>query len=124
MTEAWDGYPEDRERDSEGHVWRVDGDVDVYRWTAAHQWYEDRKARWGVTPAELVADGDTYYGRIVSPAEIEARVAEAQEQALDKAAAVVAGRPVNDDGLTYFELMNRDQEMMTDILALKKEPRA
>jgi hypothetical protein len=71
MTEAWDGYPEDRERDSEGHVWRVDGDVDVYRWTAARQWYEDRKGRW-VTPPELVADGDTYYGRIVSPAEIEA----------------------------------------------------
>ena len=89
MTEAWDGYPENRERDSEGHVWCVDGNLGVYRWAAAHQWYEDRKARW-VTPAELVAYGDTYYGRIVSPAEIEARVAEAQEQALDKAAAVVA----------------------------------
>jgi hypothetical protein len=47
-----------------------------------------------------------------------------RNEALDKAAAVVASRPVNDDGLTYFELMNRDQEMMTEILALKKEPRA
>jgi hypothetical protein len=47
-----------------------------------------------------------------------------RSEALDKAAAVVAARPVNDDGLTYFELMNRDQEMMTEILALKKEPRA
>lgn len=47
-----------------------------------------------------------------------------RSEALDRAAAVVAGRPVNDDGLTYFELMNRDQEMIVDILALKKEPRA
>jgi hypothetical protein len=46
-----------------------------------------------------------------------------RNEALDRAAAVVAGRPVNDDGLSYFELMNRDQEMIIDILALKKEPR-
>ena len=47
-----------------------------------------------------------------------------RSEALDKAAAVVNARPVNDDGLSYFELMNRDQEMVIDILALKKEPRA
>lgn len=47
-----------------------------------------------------------------------------RSEALDRAAAVVNARPVNDDGLTYFELMNRDQEMIIDILALKKEPRA
>ncbi len=46
-----------------------------------------------------------------------------RNEALDKAWAVVAGRPV-DSGLSYFELVNRDQEMMLDILALKKEPRA
>lgn len=45
-----------------------------------------------------------------------------RSEALDKAWAVVAGRPV-DSGLSYFELVNRDQEMMLDILALKKEPR-
>jgi hypothetical protein len=71
MSETWDGYPENREQDSEGHVWCVDGNLGVYRWTAAHQWYEDRKGRW-VTPAELAADGDTYYGRIFTPAEVEA----------------------------------------------------
>lgn len=46
-----------------------------------------------------------------------------RSEALDKAWAVVAGRPV-DSGLSYFEIVNRDQEMMLDILALKKEPRA
>lgn len=45
-----------------------------------------------------------------------------RSEALDKAWAVVAGRPA-DSGLSYFELLNRDCEMMTDILALKKEPR-
>ena len=84
MTEAWDGYPENRERDSEGHVWRVDGDVDVYRWIAASQWYEDRKGRWAA-PADLVADGDTYYGRIVTPAEIEALVDKAVDEAVHNA---------------------------------------
>ena len=49
-------------------------------------------------------------------------IQDAYEEALDKAAVIVGSRPV-DGGLTYFELMNRDQEMMTDILALKKEPR-
>lgn len=46
-----------------------------------------------------------------------------RSEALDKAAVIVGNRPV-DGGLTYFELMNRDQEMIVDILALKKEPRA
>jgi len=47
-----------------------------------------------------------------------------RSEALDRAAAVVNARPVNDDGLTYFELINRDTDMMLGILALKKEPRA
>jgi hypothetical protein len=47
-------------------------------------------------------------------------IMKAREQALDEAAAVVNARPVNDDGLSYFELMNRDQEMIADILLLKK----
>lgn len=49
-------------------------------------------------------------------------IMKARMQALDEAAAVVNARPVNDDGLSYFELMNRDQEMIADILLLKKRP--
>lgn len=45
-----------------------------------------------------------------------------RNEALDRAALVPLARPLNDDGLTYFEAMNRDQEMMLEILALKKEP--
>jgi hypothetical protein len=46
-----------------------------------------------------------------------------RNEALDKAWEVVAACPVNDDGLSYFELLNRDTDMMLGILALKKEPR-
>lgn len=68
MSEAWDGYPQNREWDSEGHVWRVDGDLDIFSWVAERQWYEDRKGRWA-TPADLIADNDVYYGQIITPAE-------------------------------------------------------
>lgn len=49
-------------------------------------------------------------------------IRDAYEEALDRAAVLVGNRPV-DGGLTYFELTNRDEEMIIDILALKKEPR-
>ena len=51
-------------------------------------------------------------------------IRDAYEEALDKAALVPLARPLNDDGLTYFEAMNRDQDMMLEILALKQEPLA
>jgi hypothetical protein len=52
-------------------------------------------------------------------------IRDAYEEALDKAALVPLACPLNDDdGLTYFEAMNRDQEMMLEILALKKAPLA
>jgi hypothetical protein len=71
MTDAWNGRPQSPERDSEGHVWRVDGCVDVYKWVAENQWYEDRKGRWFVAE-DATDDGDVYFGRIVTPAEVEA----------------------------------------------------
>jgi len=40
--------------------------------------------------------------------------------ALDEAWEVIADRPVNEDGLTFTEIMNRDQEMMDAIRALKR----
>ena len=89
MTEQWDGRPQNPERDSDGHVWRVDGDIDVYRWVAADQWYRDHKDRW-VSPIDLIEEGDTYLGRIVSPAEVNARVAAARRAALLAAAKVAS----------------------------------
>ena len=47
-------------------------------------------------------------------------ITNARITALDKAWWVIASRPVNEDGLTYFELMNRDQEMMSEIADLKR----
>ena len=41
-------------------------------------------------------------------------------QALEDAWAIIADKPVNEDGLTFHEIMNRDQEMMDAIMALKK----
>lgn len=70
------GVPLHPEQNSEGHVWRYDTGADVFRWVAANQWYEDRKGRW-FTPAQAVEDGDTYLGRIVTPAEVAAREAKA-----------------------------------------------
>ncbi len=40
--------------------------------------------------------------------------------ALDEAWDVIADRPVNEDGLTFTEIMNRDQEMMDAIMDLKR----
>jgi hypothetical protein len=68
MTAVWDGRPQNPERDSEGHVWRVDGDLDIFSWVAERQWYEDRRGKWA-TPADLIADNDVYYGQIITPAE-------------------------------------------------------
>jgi hypothetical protein len=79
------GVPMNPEQDSEGHVWRVDGVMDIHRWVAKNQWYENQRGFW-VTPDQLIADGDTYFGRIVTPAEVDARVKEARRNAREEAA--------------------------------------
>jgi hypothetical protein len=79
------GVPLNPERDGEGHVWRVDGVMDIHKWVAKKQWYEDQRGFW-VTPDQLIADGDEYFGRIVTPAEVEARIATARKDALAEAA--------------------------------------
>jgi hypothetical protein len=43
----------------------------------------------------------------------------ARDNALDEAAMEVAAEWANENGLTHFEIMNRDQEMIAKILALK-----
>lgn len=65
------GVPLNPEQDSEGHVVRVDGCIDVYRWSGANQWFEDRKGRW-VAPDQF-EDSDEWLGQIISPAEVAAR---------------------------------------------------
>jgi hypothetical protein len=82
------GAPLNPEQDSEGHVWRVDGVMEIYKWVASKQWYEDQRGFW-VAPDQLIADGDEYFGRIVTPAEVEARVKEARRDALEEAAQFV-----------------------------------
>jgi hypothetical protein len=79
------GVPLNPEQDSEGHVWRVDGVMDIYKWAAKKQWYEDQRGFW-VTPDQLIADGDEYFGRIVTPAEVEARIAMARKDGIKEAA--------------------------------------
>jgi hypothetical protein len=79
------GYPLNPEQDSAGHVIQLDGDAmpDIYRWDAAHQWFEDRGGRW-VAPYDLVKDGDQYHGQIAAPAQA------ADAKAMREAAAQVA----------------------------------
>ena len=98
------GVPMNPEQDSEGYVWRVDGRIDVYKWVADNQWYEDQKGFW-VTPDQLIADGDTYFGRIVTPAEVEARVADA-----------LKWRGAINDALTNWLLPIEDHETPKDAL--------
>ena len=76
---GWDGYPQDRERDSEGHVIRLADYnlIDIYRWDAAGQVFRDRKDRW-CAPADLAADGDEYLGQIITPAQHAAEVEQAR----------------------------------------------
>ncbi len=79
------GVPLNPEQDSEGYVWRVDGVMDIHKWVAKNQWYENQRGFW-VTPDQLMADGDTYLGRIVTPDEMDARVKDARLDALEEAA--------------------------------------
>ncbi len=68
---AWNGVPANPERDSSGHVLRVDGRIDIFRWNATNQWFEDNKGRW-VAIADCLKDGDEYLGLLLQPAEITA----------------------------------------------------
>lgn len=86
----WDGRPENSERDSDGHVLRVNGGIDVYRWVALNGWYQNSKGLWA-TPHDLISYGDIYCGRILTRAEVEARVAEARLKALEEAAKIAEG---------------------------------
>lgn len=79
-SDPWNGMPENPERDSKGHVLRVDGRIDVYRWDAKDQWFKDGKDRW-VSPLDLVKDGDEYLGHIITPADLAARVEAERERA-------------------------------------------
>jgi hypothetical protein len=100
------GVPLNPEQDSEGYVWRVDGVMDIHKWAAKKQRYEDQRGFW-VTPDQLIADGDEYFGRIVTPAEVEARIATARKDALEEAARVVkeiwekSMQPLPDDEYIY-----------------------
>jgi hypothetical protein len=77
------GVPLNPEQDSEGHVWTVDGVMEIYRWVASKQWYENTRGHW-FSPTCI--EGDDYYhgrivtGRIVTPAEVEARIAAAHKE--------------------------------------------
>lgn len=85
MTSNWPdpakpGVPLSPEQDSEGHVVRVDGRIDVYRWSSANQWFEDRKGRW-VAPDQF-EDCDEWLGQIITPAEVEAREQAARQEGI------------------------------------------
>jgi hypothetical protein len=70
------GVPPNPEQDSEGHVWTVDGVMEIYKWVASKQWYEDTRGHW-FSPTCIEGD-DYYHGRIVTPAEVESRIKEAE----------------------------------------------
>lgn len=107
MIDAWDGRPQNPERDSEGHVWRVDGCVDVYKWVAENLWYADRKGRWFV-PEDALADGDIYFGRIVTPAEVSAQIEAARREEREACARIVEGRVYREQYRTWPWWINRD----------------
>lgn len=113
----WDRKPTPPERDSEGHVWRMDGVIDVYRWDAERQWYEDAKGRW-FTPGDAIRDGDTYYGQIIAPSAIVARERAAWIAGRDAAADVAAKVAVAYRILTEFAREAGAARVMRDIRAL------
>lgn len=47
-------------------------------------------------------------------------IMDARRHALENAWGVIADKPVDEDGMTFCEIMNRDQEMMDAIMDLKK----
>jgi hypothetical protein len=77
------GVPLNPEQDSEGHVWTVDGVMEIYKWVASKQWYEDTRGHW-FSPTCIEGD-DYYHGRIVTPAEVDVRVQQARRDALEEA---------------------------------------
>lgn len=78
-----------------------------------------------MTPDECAEHILAETGLVVTPEvarAISQMVETERDDALAEAALVVMARPVNEDGLSYFEIMNRDQDMMLEILALKAKP--
>jgi hypothetical protein len=99
------GVPLNPEQDSEGHVWTVDGVMEIYRWVASKQWYENTRGHWFRPTCN---EGDDYYhGRIVTPAEVDARAADA-----------LKWRDAINDALTNWLLPIEDHETPKDALQL------
>jgi hypothetical protein len=83
-THGWPGkhgVPLNPEKDSEGHVWRIDGVVDIFKWIAAKQAHENAEQKWFL-PEDVEWCFAVYHGRITPPDEaaaLQARVAELRQ---------------------------------------------
>lgn len=55
--------------DSEGHVLRVDDKIDIYKWSAYRQWYEDTAGHW--IALYMLEDNDEYLGQLKSKGELK-----------------------------------------------------
>ena len=82
-TNGWPGKPGvplNPEKDSEGHVWRIDGVVDIFKWIAAKQAYENAEQKWFL-PEDIEWCFAVYHGRITPPDEAAALQARADQAA-------------------------------------------
>lgn len=97
MPDAWDGRPEHPERDGwhwldeHPHFWRANGS----EWLTNHETLQTQ------TPFDVASEGWTYLGPCLTPADVAARIAEAEAAgwAACKKAAVLAARqaPIPED---------------------------
>lgn len=84
------GVPLHPEQDTSGHILLVDGELDVYRWVAANQFFVDGRGLW-VTPHELTQGVDKYLGRMHTPAEVASLVEAARREAFEQSIRLVQG---------------------------------
>ncbi len=72
MTDAWDGRPQNPERDGWHWLMRADGFVAPYRWTARASGFWLYPPDWELMPEDKAIARQTYLGPCLTPAEAEA----------------------------------------------------
>jgi hypothetical protein len=95
MTDAWDGRPQNPEREGWHWVQHRDNAPEVLNWSPLRDWHYE--GDW-VYPG-FIGQNYRYIGPCLTPAEIEARVAQARREALEDAARLADMYGTGKDGI-------------------------
>lgn len=117
MTDAWDGRPENPERDGWHWLQDANGDLWCWRWYPSHQWFWAGNRT--VRPREATTEY-RYLGPCITPDEVAAREAAAAEAMREACEARIRTYPIDCEMRPYtaMEVVNRDIALADEIAAL------